>query len=253
MRPLLLCSLLLALAACSRSHAPPSASSPGAKPADIAQAVPAGTGPAPAPAASIDAAAPVAVDAATGKPEPPPDKSDPRWKDVDPNTLGGRSEEEMAKFLAEQRKRDAELMARDAAEAKSRVAAGPLPAEGDERRADARDDRRYVDERYADERYADERYAEDRYAEDRYAEDRYAEDRYADPREDGRYDPREDERYDPRDEPRDYEDSAYGVDPQDEAPWDEGAYDEPPPYEDEDYPPPDEDYDPRYDPGYGRR
>ena len=230
MRPLLLCSLLFALAACSRSHAPASTSSPGAKPADVAQAVPAGTGPAPAPAASIDVAAPVAVDAATGKPEPPPDKSDPRWKDVDPNTLGGRSEEEMAKFLAEQRKRDAELMARDAAEAKSRVAAGPLPAEGDERRADARDDRRYVDERYADERYADPRYAEDRYA-----------------------DPREDGRYDPRDEPRDYEDSAYGVDPEDEAPWDEGAYDEPLPYEDEDYPPPDEDYDPRYDPGYGRR
>jgi hypothetical protein len=174
--------------------------------------VPAGTGP-----ASI-AAAPVAVDAATGKPEAPPDKSDTRWQDVDPNTLGGRDENELAKFQAEQRKRDAELMAQDAKEANSRVAD-----------AAARDDRRDGDERYADERYAD-------------------------PREDERrYDPREDERYDPRDDRRDYEDSAYGYDPEDEAPWeDEGAYDEPPPYEDEDYPPPDEDYDPRYDPGYRR-
>jgi hypothetical protein len=187
----------------------------------MALTVPAGTGP--APPASL-AGAPVAVDAATGKPELPPDKSDPRWQDVDPNTLGGRDENALAKFQAEQRKRDAELMAQDAREANSRVAGG-----------EGRDDRRDRDEPYADERYADER--------------------YADPREEERrYDPREDERrYDPREDERDYGDAAYGYDPADEAPWeDEGAYDEPPPYEDEDYPPPDEDYDPRYDPGYRR-
>jgi len=214
MRLALLSLLLLAAAACSRSHAP--AQSAGAKPpgpdATIAQTVPAGTGP-----ASI-AAAPVAVDAATGKPELPPDKSDTRWQDVDPNTLGGRDEGEMAKFLAEQRKRDAELMAKDADEANSRVAEGAPREDRNERQADPRDPRRYADERYADERYAD---------------------------------PREDERrYDPRDDRRDYQDGAYGYDPEDAAPWDEGGYDEPPPYEDEDYPPPDEDYDPRYDPDY---
>ena len=223
MRPLILPLVLLAAAACSRSHAPATGAS--AKPAgpddSIAQMVPAGG--APAPAASVATPAPVAVDA-TGKTEPEAavaaDKADPRWQDVDPNTLGGRDESEMAKFLAEQRRRDAELMARDAAEAKSRV-------------GDGREDGRAVD----DDARGDES--------DRYA----GEDRYGDARDDGRDDERG---YDPRDDARDYEQGPYGGMPSEDAPYDEGEYDELPP-DDGDYPAEDDDYDPRYDPGYDPR
>ena len=202
MRALSIPLLLLAVAACSRSHAPAPASGSALPPppdAAIAQSVPAGG--APAPNGSVAAAA-SGGDAAAAKVEEalaPPDKSDARWHDVDPNTLGGRNEAQLAQFLAEQRKRDAELMQHDAAEAKERVASG-----GEQDRGDGREDpRAYADERYADERYADPR--EDR--DDRYFDER--------------------ERLPPN--PR------YG-----EPPYDEG--------EDEDYPPPDEDYDPRYDP-----
>lgn len=222
MRPLVLPLLLLAATACSRSHAPaPGASAKPAGPS-IADVVPAGG--APAPAASLATAAPVAVDA-TGKTEPEAavaaDKADPRWQDVDPNTLGGRDEGEMAKFLAEQRRRDAELMARDAEEAKARVAGGREDAsQADER--DPGDEQR-----------------------DRYAGDG----RYEGERDDSRYD---DRGYDPRDDMRDYEQGPYGGLPPEDAPYDDGEYDEQPPY-DEDYPPPDEDDDPRYDPGYDPR
>ena len=85
MRLVVLPLLLLAATACSRPHAPAQSASgkPPGPDATIAQQVPAGGAP-----ASIPGAAPVAVDAATGKPEAPPDKSDTRWQDVDPNTLG---------------------------------------------------------------------------------------------------------------------------------------------------------------------
>ena len=211
--------LLLAATACSRSHAPSPAA--GAPPpgtdASIAQTVPAGIGP--APAASLAGAAPVAVDA-TGKTEPEvaasAPKSDPRWQDVDPNTLGGRDEDELAKFQAEQRRRDAELMKRDAEEANARV-------------GDGRDQ------------------AQDRYAGDASSDERYDE---------GRYDPRDDaSRYDPRDDERDYDNGPYGGMPED-APYDEGDYGDEPPYDDEYPPPDedyDPRYDPDYDPRYDRR
>jgi len=220
--------LLLAATACSRSHAPSQAANGPKNPdAAIAQSVPPGG--APAPAASLAGAMPVAVDAATGQPDTPPDKSDKRWQDVDPNTLGGRDENELAKFQAEQRKRDAELMAQDANEANSRVARGAPRDEGaDERYADSREDR-YFDPR-DDRREADDRYADDRYA-DRRGDDR-------------RYDPRDDER-----DVGDYGDDGYGDLPPDEGAWDESDYDEPP-YDEDDYPPPDEDYDPRYERPY---
>ena len=203
--------ILAALAAgCERPHAPASVGSALPPPPDtsVAQAVPAGgsplaapasvavAAPAKVPASAVAAAAPGAA-AAPSKTSTPAaaaqaPRNDPRWRDVDPAELA--SDPSIAAFEAEQRKRDAELMARDAAEATARAAGGD----------DGRDDR--DDPRFDDPRYAPE--VLDPFARGPYDDERgrapYRDGPYGDApppydEDDGYYDPRMDEApYDPR-------------------------------------------------------
>jgi hypothetical protein len=221
MRTAILPLVLLAVTACSRSHAPTPATSALASSPDseIAASVPAGGAPAPTGTLVGTPAEGASTAAAIAASEAPPDKSDAHWADVDPNTLGGRDEKAMAAFQAEQRKRDAEMMQRDAAEANARTGSG----RDEDRYADSGDARDERDERYPQARDEDPR----------------------DPRDDPRYDPREDPRYDPRDDEGPY----YGDMPQDPA-YDDGPYAEPPGDDEDEYPPPDDDEDPRYEPPY---
>jgi hypothetical protein len=226
--------VLLSVAACSReSHGPRSTVSappppPGAMAAQSAPAAAAAAAVTGVAVAKPDAGAPrVGAVPAAALAAP---RSDPRWRDVDPAELA-RADQGKAKdpalehFQTEQQRRDAELMAQDAAEAARQARRGDERedyAQGDERNAQ---DRAYRgdDERYrGDDRYAgDPRYAERRASRERERAEDY--DRYG----------RDGSGYDPRD--------PYAG--QDDYPPDDGAYEDAPP---------DEDYDPRYEDPYQR-
>ncbi len=218
MRALLLPVLLLAAAgaACDRPRAPSPRQAGSALPSpsgsDAAQSASvasvAASAPADVPVTALDAGKPAAAAKAP--------RSDPRWRDVDPNELAVARDPALAAFEEAQRKRDAELMARDAAEADARP-------------------REYAPE-YEDRAYAEapaERYPpEDREPRSPYED----EDPYA---RQGRG-------------PSPYEDGPYGGRP---LPPEAGPWDEPAPYEDEmdPYDPGYEDeYDPRLEDDYRR-
>jgi len=231
---LLLIPLLFAVTAgCSRSPTPATF---GGAPTPPGAAKSAAANDMPAPAATTKAVAPQdAPAAALAAP-----RQDPRWRELAPEELEVSAEPEtkqhpeLAEFEAEQRRRDAELMAQDAEEAERQRDGGERIARDGYR--DARDPRytgregRYRDPR--DRRYEDDRYAgEGRYAdESRYGRDPY--DRGGDYGDNGDYEgypqPPPVDYYDPYEEPR---------------PWDEGEEQEPEPGE---Y------YDPRYDEPYRR-
>jgi hypothetical protein len=239
MRQWFLPLLILSVAACSQegtpraasSAAPPPPSAPAAQSSPAAAAA-AGVMGVPAAKPVLGATTPVPVDVAATALKAP--RNDPRWRDVDPAELAKddapAKDTALDSFQQEQKRRDAELMAKDAEEAE-RYRDG---------RADdgaPRDDDRYAqrDDPYArgEDRYAREgdRYRDDprlaarrasRERERAYGDDRYAQDdSYA---RGDRYE-RQDQ-YPPQDEYDPYDDAP----PQDDYEYpleDEGYYADP--------------------------